>query len=711
MYHTCILTPQTVPPSTGTWSRLARMGEWLLLAVLAAYMVGSSLPRAWRTLNTDFPNYYVTARMLHEGVDTSRAYEWMWIERQKDHREVDQRVVGLVPITPFSTLAVYPLAALPALAAKRCWIVVNLGLLLIAMGLLQSLTGLTWRRIGIVVLLSYPLTINFAYGQYYVLLLLLLTLACWCYVRERRFLSGVFVGLAAGLKVFPVLYLLYFARKRDWKAFAGGIAGGAGAAMVSVLAFGWQMNRTYLLQVLPSTLRGEALDPYNLKAASLSSLLHHLLIYEAQLNPHPLVNRPWMFAVLLPLLQMGLLLAPALLLVRWNEDRPEQVKLEWAAIVLASLAMSTSPGDYLFTLLILPVCLMLQALVQERSYVWAGGLVVFYAIAGHWSGLAVGREGWLALLRVPRLYALILLCVFGYALLWRRRERGDGERLDRVIWAGGLAALIAVSIASNLRHQRGVYESYAWRVPVAEPLLMTAGPVVQGDEIHFVALGRNGYQHALLDKAGGVQLSVPSPDDILGVAASASGLWDERSGHESTLIPASGAESIAQAETPVASPDGRWLGYLREDHGRGRVWVRDLTQPVQVDTAVTSPELNVLEMSFTPGGGLIFAAGSGGRPGLFAWDRIAGTRTLGIEGARYPAVSPDGHWLAYSGLAGGSWNLWLRDLQNGQTRRVTDADCNDMQPAWEADSKTVVYASDCGRGLWLTALSKRQIVR
>jgi Tol biopolymer transport system component len=80
------------------------------------------------------------------------------------------------------------------------------------------------------------------------------------------------------------------------------------------------------------------------------------------------------------------------------------------------------------------------------------------------------------------------------------------------------------------------------------------------------------------------------------------------------------------------------------------------------------------------------------------------------EEARYPAVSPDGRWLAYSHLEGSSWHLWLRDLNEGQTRRLSDADCNNIQPAWEADSKTVVYASDCGRGLWFTQLVRRRVI-
>ncbi|HEY6373958.1 MAG TPA: glycosyltransferase family 87 protein [Edaphobacter sp.] len=131
-------------------------------------------------------NYYLTARLVYEHYDTSRIYEWIWLQRQKDHRDIDQRIVGMVPITPFSTLVVYPLTSMPPLAAKRCWIILNLGLLFATAFLLRALTELPLRRIALVIALNFSLRVNFLYGQYYVLLLFLLTLSCWLYVRQRR---------------------------------------------------------------------------------------------------------------------------------------------------------------------------------------------------------------------------------------------------------------------------------------------------------------------------------------------------------------------------------------------------------------------------------------------------------------------------------------------------------------------------------------------
>ena len=689
--------------------RWLRIGEWMLFALLAAHIGVLTLPNAWQKLNTDFPNYYLTARLAHERYDTSRIYEWLWLQRQKDHRDIDQRIVGMVPITPFSTLVVYPLTSIPPLAAKHCWIILNLGLLLATAFLFRALTQLPWRRIALVAALSFPLRVNFLYGQYYVLLLFLLALSCWLYIRQRQFLAGLVAGFAAGLKVFPVLYLLYFLRKRNLRAFAGGVVGGLGTVVVSVLAFGWQLHRTYLFQVLPRVLRGEGLDPYNLKAASLSSLLHRLFIYEPQLNQHPAVNAPWLFAVFHPLLQMALI-APALLFAVPNDDSPHRIRLEWAAILMAALVTSTSASPYLFTLLILPACFLLAFLLRQKSWFASAILLILYVAAGILGGTNEGGQGWSALLAVPRLYALILFCVFTYALLIRPEPRKN-SKLNRPAWAVALSIVVVSSIAFNLRNQRGLYADYQWRIPAPNDIYMAVQPSAQEDNVLFIAMLGDGY-HSALNHFGAVQFSSTSPADYLAVTAANDIRWLEETGHQSTVISTlEGWRDIQQAESPVASFDGKRLAFLREDHGRTRIWIHPLSQSGNADRPLTPTELNVLEMSFLPNGELLFAASSGSRTGLFAVDLAGGIRSLGIDEARYPSVSPDGHWLAYSELQGGNWNLWLRNLDNGQSQRLTHAPCNNIQPAWTADSQTLLYASDCGRALWFTALCRRSIFR
>ena len=690
--------------STAGWIVIV---EWILSALMGVYFGVHTLPAAWKTLNTDFPNYYLTARLAREKNDTSRIYEWKWLQRQKDHRDIDQRIISLVPITPFSTLAVWPLAALPPLAAKHRWLVLNMAMVLAIVVLLRSLTQLPLRRVVLVTALSIPLNKNFLYGQYYILLLLVLTLACWCYVRQKRFMSGLLIGLGFGLKLFPVLYLGYFLRKRDFKAFTGGVVGAAGAAIASIAVFGWQANRVLVSQVLPWTLRGEGLDPYNLASASIATLLHRLFIYEPQWNPNPSINAAWLFAVLLPLAQT-LLFAPALLLAEPIDSSPRRLYLEWSAVLLGSLAISTLPAGYHFTLLILPVCLMWNAVEERGGLAAIAELLVLYVAIGYPGWKTIGAMSPWVLFSVPRLYLVVPLCFLAYRLLaWEKRDGRQSHETWK--WAGIFVLFMLINIASGVRHQNSLYADYLWRLPTSATMLQASGPVTQNDTILFTAMVPAGY-HTAIQKADGISFDTGAVDQ-LAVTSTSVERWTEETERESMIgSSVSGREVIRQAEFPVASPDGRWLAYLREEHGRDRIWLRALGNPGNRDIRLTPAGFDVQEMSFLPNGSLVVSAESNrGRPGLFLVDQTGAVNSLGSEEARYPAVSPDGHWLAFSRLQSGNWHLWLRDLHDGRTSRLTHADCNNIEPTWASDSKTLVYASDCGRALWFTALCRRPI--
>jgi len=202
---------------------LSRWIERALLLILILYLSIHIIPRAWKSLITDFPNYYTAAQLADQHFDTSRMYEWQWIEREKDHRAIPIRVIGLSPITPFSTLFVWPLTHLGALAAKRVWITLSLLLLFPAGWMIRSMTGLSYQRIALILALSLPLYTNLEDGQFYILLLLMIVAACWAYLRGFVALSGALVAVAAACKIFPLILLVFFIQKRAWRALGSAV--------------------------------------------------------------------------------------------------------------------------------------------------------------------------------------------------------------------------------------------------------------------------------------------------------------------------------------------------------------------------------------------------------------------------------------------------------------------------------------------------------
>jgi hypothetical protein len=142
----CELVPRDKTASR-RFGHLLAATEWVLLATLLVLFVVLALVPGWRTLNTDFPNYYLTAALRLQGTPVDRAYEWIWFQRHKDHRDISQPLVGFVPNPPLCAPPLLPIASLPALCAKRVWILLNLVFLAAALGIMHRVTQLPWQRV------------------------------------------------------------------------------------------------------------------------------------------------------------------------------------------------------------------------------------------------------------------------------------------------------------------------------------------------------------------------------------------------------------------------------------------------------------------------------------------------------------------------------------------------------------------------------------
>jgi hypothetical protein len=693
--------------------------ERIVLTLSLLYLCMHTLPRAWKTLNTDFPNYYISARLAHESYDTSRMYEWTWIEREKDHRAIDIRVIGLLPITPFSTLAVWPIADLPPLAAKHLWIVLNLFFLAPIGWLLRSMTGLSYQRVALILALSFPLHRNLLYGQFYIVLLFLIVAACWCYLRGFRAAAGALIAIAAACKIFPVLFFVFFIRRRDWRALFWGCLTGAAAAVLSIMVFGWNVHRTYLHEILPWTLRGEAMPPY-MPSASISGVLHRLFLTEPQWNPHPWHYSPLVYALLLPALQM-LVLAPGILLIRGDDDTRTRVLLEWSALLTASLAISTVPALYNFVLMAFAVSVPASILLQRKQYRWVMGLLILYLGIGLPMPSSDTMAGPAILLYIVRLPLMLALLTGIYLLLWRGLSPAGASRdWTRFIWMGGMALSVIVAAVSTYHRERAVRREYAYRLPFGAHGLFDERPRAAGAGLHYIDFSLSGY-HLLMEPENGdwERLAIDAPDDLSFINSPRNGLpeglWVERAlSPHSQIVDSSGHSPIVidDARDPRLSADGGNLAYVRDDHGRGRLRLRRGFQSTAAsDVALTPPWLNVYEATFLSEREYAFSAVEHGHPPqIYLNDETHENVPLELGESRFPALSPDGRWLAYSRLDHDGWNLWIRDQRTGATRRLGDMPCNQIDAAWEDDSKTLLYSTDCGRSLWFTAIARRKVI-
>ena len=160
---------------------------------------------------------------------------------------------------------------------------------------------------------------------------------------------------------------------------------------------------------------------------------------------------------------------------------------------------------------------------------------------------------------------------------------------------------------------------------------------------------------------------------------------------------------------PALSPDGRWLAFLS---GRGPasadLFVADVSSGDVVarltHTAADARyfSLQVMESAAAwDRGGRRLAAGTvtSGRAAIsvFGWpggERLFDAVIDDVDEIYSPTWSPDGRFIAFSGLSNGLTDLFVYDLATAHLRRLTHDPFADMHPAWEPDGHRLAFTTD-----------------
>ncbi|NJN68695.1 MAG: DUF2029 domain-containing protein [Chloroflexaceae bacterium] len=165
-------------------------------------------------------------------------------------------------VPPFYGMLFVPFVEQDGLTVLFWHRIINMSL--ISLILLIMLRGFAIRLVsplGVALVMLFamrPLADTVAYGQIDLVLLLLLTLALVASQRGRDTVAGVAVALGTLFKLYPVLLLVFFAAKLQWRALVGFVVAMLVLNGVAMVVMGWEMHYLYLYEVLPNIAGGTA---------------------------------------------------------------------------------------------------------------------------------------------------------------------------------------------------------------------------------------------------------------------------------------------------------------------------------------------------------------------------------------------------------------------------------------------------------------------
>ena len=398
--------------------------EYTLLILLSLYLLFYGIIPAWKSIHSDFPNYYVSSRIVLEGTSVERLYDdGFFSEKAKEYGI--NRHTRFSPFPPATAFILLPLASLDPLTAQRIWTLVNIVALGACVYLLKKITGWQYRPTAVFVLLGgIGLATNFRFGQFYLMLSLMIMSAYLLEKNGKPGWAGLLLGLGMVLKYFPAVFVIGYAISKSWKLVIYSVGTVFLLIALQAVVFGPDLLLHYFYQVFWPHLEGKigGQGTYSYLYQSWESLFNFLFVYHPDLNPNPLINWPVGKAFAKFLVHSMVLTSMVWIIWKIRANKLVGKKDIYLYLVgLAALVLLPASASYHFLLLTFPMALMIKVAAPDTQTLRLGMLVVPYVLIGfipYGYLFAMGKE-WVVVLAYPRLLLVSIIYIFSLIFTWQ----------------------------------------------------------------------------------------------------------------------------------------------------------------------------------------------------------------------------------------------------------------------------------------------------
>ncbi len=396
---------------------------WAAVSILFLYFIFFVIRNGDRSSH-GFVTYYTASKLLLEGESVSNFYNDYWFSSKVG--KYDPGIYEIYSVNlPTTSFILLPIASFDYKTARIIWTCFNVIILFITITLItnsNSHKGI-WLPIILIIFFVYqPLYVNFSYGQVYILILFLLTLVWLAYRSGKEEWLGIIIGLIFVLKSTTFILWILLLNQKKWKSFGWLLLTIVLIFFVTLPFVGLDSWFEYI-----NKLSNYSSNPSLSVTAyqTVHSFFNHITSYHEYWNPEPIFDLPVLgksLAIIFSLIILSLTI--------YNVYKFNKPDLSFGTFIIAGVILNPASMDYHYILIIIPIFILLNHLVNIRSnLLWICFIISFLLIATRLPYISPKVTiGIWALFAYPKLYGAIGL--FSSSLIVSYKLKINGKQLE-----------------------------------------------------------------------------------------------------------------------------------------------------------------------------------------------------------------------------------------------------------------------------------------
>jgi len=330
----------------------------VLFMLLCLFHIKFGIIPGWNKIVSDFPNYYVSAKLVAEGGEPMILYHDSLFNSESHVRNI-YVPARFSPFPPHTAFMMIPLTPFAPLAAKRIWLGLNLVLItaIIIIGK-KIISGSVYFSANLLLLSGFCLSNELMLGQVY-LLMLLLTLAGYLLVMNNNPVLGSFLwGVVMSIKYFTMALIPVFLLSGRFRFVAGMTSGLLIVIIPGLWILGPEVYSVFTKQVFAQHLQGRIAGQatFSILFQSFESLFNNLFIKDSTWNPNPFYESTTLFVIFK--ICAGFIPVALVIHCLWHlRQSPCLSPLGGALMITLILLLEPSSATYHLLLLVFPLML------------------------------------------------------------------------------------------------------------------------------------------------------------------------------------------------------------------------------------------------------------------------------------------------------------------------------------------------------------------